>query len=135
MKKILRRAALALAVVLGALVLLFAGYVGYLQLQYYRIEDNLALEVASAPAETLAAGGEYTAVTCNLGFGAYGPDYSFFMDTGVMEDGTPTRGLYGKARSEEDVLANTTAALDALEAVSYTHLTPSPNCPWTRPPI
>lgn len=115
MKKILRRAALALAVVLGALVLLFAGYVGYLQFQYYRIEDNLALEVASAPVETLAAGGEYTAVTCNLGFGAYGPDYSFFMDTGVMEDGTPTQGLYGKARSEEDVLANTTAALDALE--------------------
>ena len=114
MKKVLRRAALALAVVLGALVLLFAGYVGYLQFQYYRIEDNLALEVASAPAETLAAGGEYTAVTCNLGFGAYGPDYSFFMDTGVMEDGTPTQGLYGKARSEEDVLANTTAALDAL---------------------
>ena len=115
MKKVLRRAALALAVVLGALALLFAGYVGYLQFQYYRIEDNLALEVASAPAETLAAGGEYTAVTCNLGFGAYGPDYSFFMDTGVMEDGTPTQGLYGKARSEEDVLANTTAALDALE--------------------
>ena len=110
-------AALALAVVLGALVLLFAGYVGYLQLQYYRIEDNLALEVASAPAETLAAGGEYTAVTCNLGFGAYGPDYSFFMDTGVMEDGTPTQGLYGKARSEEDVLANTTAALNALEGL------------------
>ena len=115
MKKVLRRAALALAIVLGALVLLFAGYVGYLQLQYYRIEDNLALEVANAPAEPLAAGEEYTAVTCNLGFGAYGPDYSFFMDTGVMEDGTPTQGLYGKARSEEDVLANTAAGLDALE--------------------
>lgn len=114
MKKVLRRAALALAIVLGALVLLFAGYVGYLQLQYYRIEDNLALEVASAPAETLAAGEEYTAVTCNLGFGAYGPDYSFFMDTGVMADGTPTQGLYGKARSEEEVLANTGAALEAL---------------------
>ena len=56
MKKVLRRAALALAIVLGALVLLFAGYVGYLQLQYYRIEDNLALEVANAPAEPLAAG-------------------------------------------------------------------------------
>ena len=115
MKKVLRRAALALAIVLGALVLLFAGYVGYLQLQYYRIEDNLALEVANAPAEPLAAGEEYTAVTCNLGFGAYGPDYSFFMDAGVMEDGTPTQGLYGKARSEEDVLANTAAGLDALE--------------------
>ena len=30
MKKVLRRAALALAIVLGALALLFAGYVGYL---------------------------------------------------------------------------------------------------------
>ena len=76
MKKILRRAALTLAALLGALVLVFAGYVGYLQLQYYRIEDDLALEVANAPAQRLAAGGEYTAVTCNLGFGAYGPDYS-----------------------------------------------------------
>ena len=115
MKKILRRAPLALAALLGALVLVLAGYVGYLQLQYYRIEDDLALEVANAPAQRLAAGGEYTAVTCNLGFGAYGPDYSFFMDTGVMADGTPTQGVYGKARIEEDVLANTTAALKELE--------------------
>lgn len=115
MKKILRRAALALALVFGVLALLFAGYVAYLQLQYYRIEDDLALEVAGAPARPLAAEEEYTAVTCNLGFGAYGPDYSFFMDTGVMADGTPTQGVYGKARSREDVLANTTAALDALE--------------------
>lgn len=114
MKKILRRALLALAALVGALVLVFAGYVGYLQLQYYRIEDGLVLEVADPPTETLEANEEYTAVTCNLGFGAYGPEYSFFMDTGTMADGTPTQGLYGKARSQEDVLANTTAALDAL---------------------
>ena len=55
MKKILRRALLALAALVGALVLVFAGYVGYLQLQYYRIEDGLVLEVADPPTETLAA--------------------------------------------------------------------------------
>lgn len=117
MKKIFRAAALALGVLAGAAVLAAAGYVGYLQLQYYRIEDGLALEVSDPPAGVLRQDTDYTAVSYNLGFGAYGPEYSFFMDTGVMDDGTPTRGLYGTARSKAEALAHTRGALDAAAAL------------------
>ena len=32
--------------------------------------------------DALAIGTEYTALTYNIGFGAYTPDFSFFMDGG-----------------------------------------------------
>ena len=115
MKKVLKRTALACGVLVGVLILAVGGYIGYLQLQYYRIEDGIALEVVAPQEALLQTGTPYTAVSCNLGFGAYGPEYSFFMDTGVMEDGTPTQGLYGKARSLEDVMRNTTLALETLQ--------------------
>ena len=97
MKKTLKRAGVVLAVVLGLAVLVLAGYVGYLQLQYYRIEDGTVLEVTRPQDALLTTGTPYTAVSCNMGFGAYGPDYSFFMDTGEMLDATPTPGLHGGA--------------------------------------
>lgn len=115
MKKTLKRAGVVLAVVLGLAVLVLAGYVGYLQLQYYRIEDGTVLEVARPQDALLTTDTPYTAVSCNMGFGAYGPDYSFFMDTGEMLDGTSTQGLYGRALSRESVLENTQTALDTLQ--------------------
>lgn len=115
MKKTLKRAGVILAVVLGLAVLVLAGYVGYLQLQYYRIEDGTVLEVARPQDALLTTDTPYTAVSCNMGFGAYGPDYSFFMDTGEMLDGTSTQGLHGRALSRESVLENTQTALDTLQ--------------------
>lgn len=110
-----RRVLIALGILLLALVLAVGGYVGYMQWQYYRIPDHTALEVQDPAAGALSAGTEYTALTYNIGFGAYGPDYSFFMDTGVMADGTPVQGKYGKAISKEAVLAHTNGALEALQ--------------------
>lgn len=115
MKKTLKRAGLVLGILLGLAVLVLAGYVAYLQLQYYRIEDGTVLEVARSQDALLTLDTPYTAVSCNIGFGAYGPEYSFFMDTGEMLDGTPTQGLYGRAMSRESVLENTQAALDTLQ--------------------
>ena len=117
MKRICKRVLLAAAALLCALALLFGGYVVYLQLQYYRIEDGLALEVNRPQDARLETGAEYTAVSYNLGFGAYGPEYSFFMDTGTMLDGTPTQGIYGKAQSRDAVLAHTQGALDVLRGL------------------
>ena len=70
----------------GILVLVLVVYIGYLFASYHRIEDNLELEVEK-PAEgnvdeTLKTGTEYSALTYNIGFGAYTPDFSFFMDGG-----------------------------------------------------
>ena len=47
MKRFFKRAALVVSVLLLVLVLTVGGYIAYLQIQYYRIEDNTALEVYS----------------------------------------------------------------------------------------
>lgn len=79
----------ALKIVLGliiCLLLVVIGYVLYLLLSYHRIEDNVELNV-QLPKEEIALDKlqteeEYSIVTYNLGFGAYTPDFSFFMDGG-----------------------------------------------------
>lgn len=109
----IRALKIVLAIVLIC-VLFIAGYVIYMQLQYYRIEDHTELDIKNNSDQTLKTGETYTAVTCNIGFGAYGPDYSFFMDTGEMSDGTKTAGEYGKAVSRESVEKNTEEAIETL---------------------
>ncbi len=107
-----------LAGLLIVCVICIAGYIIYMQMNYYRIEDHTALETGNNQEQILKAGETYKAVTCNIGFGAYGPDYSFFMDTGEMEDGTRTAGKYGKAISKESVETNTEKAAEALEKLN-----------------
>ena len=99
-------------------VICAAGYVIYMQANYYRIEDEAVLETENNQKSALKGGETYTAVTYNIGFGAYGPDYSFFMDTGEMEDGTLTSGEYGKAISKESVEANIKGAVEELEKLN-----------------
>ena len=107
-----------LKLILGILLLCLvciAGYVIYMQANYYRIEDHAPLEAENNQEKTLKLEEMYTAVTYNIGFGAYGPEYSFFMDTGEMQDGTLTAGKYGKAISKASVKANTKGAAGELE--------------------
>lgn len=107
-----------LKLVLGILLLCLvciAGYVIYMQANYYRIEDHAPLEAENNQEKALKLEEMYTAVTYNIGFGAYGPEYSFFMDTGEMQDGTLTAGKYGKAISKASVKANTKGAAGELE--------------------
>lgn len=107
-----------LAGLLIVCVICIAGYIIYMQMNYYRIEDHTALETGNNQEQILKPGETYKAVTCNIGFGAYGPDYSFFMDTGEMEDGTRTAGKYGKAISKESVETNMEKAAEALEKLN-----------------
>ncbi len=107
-KKLLKIVGIVLAVILLALV----GYIIYLYASYHRIEDNLPLQVETSrnngevsetdnmqvdpeektndtlPGNTtdsnnmLTTDQKYSALTYNIGFGAYTPDFSFFMDGG-----------------------------------------------------
>lgn len=108
----------AIILIFLVLILIIAGYVIYLQANYYRIEDHAALEVENNRENVLKAGDTYTAVTYNIGFGAYGLDYSFFMDTGEMKDGTKTSGKYGKAMSLDSVEAHTEGAVGVIEGLN-----------------
>ena len=80
MKKHLKRAALVCGALVAVLVLAVGGYIGYLQLQYYRIEDRIPLEVVTPQETTLQTDTPYTAISCNLGFGAYGPEGRVWAD-------------------------------------------------------
>lgn len=95
-----------LAVIL-VLALILVGYIIYLQVNYYRIEDNAPVTVEQDISTKVITAKDYTALSYNIGFGAYDHPFSFFMDTGVMADGTKVRGEYGRARSEEAVVVNT----------------------------
>lgn len=99
----------------GLFVLTVVIYLLYVICGYYRIEDNVVLEIANNNTATVSADREYTVVTYNVGFGAYSPEYTFFMDTGTMQDGTPTQGKYGTAISKADVEKNINGAANIIK--------------------
>lgn len=117
-KKIVRVTAITLAVLLGLIILIVVGYVIYVAAQYYRIEDNAALEVNGTAQTQIETGKDYSVVSYNLGFGAYSPEYSFFMDTGEMNDGAKTCGIYAKGMSKEDVDKNVKGQIETLKSLS-----------------
>ena len=93
--------------VLLILVLAAGGYVAYVFLTYYRLEDNLPLTVEAAAGGSDS--GPAVGVTCrvvsyNVGFGAYSDDYSFFMDGGTKS----------RARSANAVRENLAGAVDEV---------------------
>ena len=67
--------------VLAALVLLVVGYLAYVLIDYHRLGD-MDLEVDRQVLQPAETGREYHLLSYNIGFGAYEPDYGFFMDGG-----------------------------------------------------
>lgn len=84
---------MALVWLVCLLMIVPAAYVGYVWFSYSRIEDGRALEVASAREAPLPVDRPLSAMTMNVGFGAYDPAFSFFMDG----------GRYARALSRESV--------------------------------
>ncbi len=85
MKKVLKR----IIIILLVIVIAFGAYAGYVFGAYYRLPDNLTLEVKRNGENShfdedfaLTPGDAYFIMTYNIGFGAYRKDYSFFMDGG-----------------------------------------------------
>ncbi len=91
---------------LAALLLTVIGYVLYVFIDYYRLEDNITLSIQDNTALAAPLGKQLTLVTYNIGFGAYSDDYSFFMDG----------GKYSRAFSREAVIENTEGALSSALA-------------------
>ncbi len=114
-KKIVKIIAITLACVIGAAAIIIGGYVGYVAVQYYRIEDNFELQTENGRDKKAGLNDVFTVMTYNTGFGAYSPDYSFFMDTGVMDDGTEVVGKYAKGRDKADVKKNVDGQTDIIK--------------------
>ena len=77
----IKKALKIIGIVLLVLVLLLAGYVAYVLIDYHRI-GNQPLTTEGTATGTFETGTEYTVVSYNIGFGAYEPDFGFFMDGG-----------------------------------------------------
>ncbi len=118
MKKTVKIVCIALACVFGAFALTVGGYVAYVALQYSRIADNKTLDVLHGRDSEVRVGESYSVLSYNLGFGAYSPAYSFFMDTGVMDDGASVKGKYAKGMNRADVDKNVRGQIDVLLAQS-----------------
>lgn len=78
---------------LALMVLAFAAYIAYLFMTYHRLPDTG--EQHSSRTENPARFEEtYTALTWNLGFGAYNRDFSFFMDGGTESRARSLQHVY-----------------------------------------
>lgn len=107
------------SIVLSILILLVGGYLGYVIIQYYRIDDVTDLNIdRNSDNNVISLNREYIISTYNIGFGAYNHEYSFFMDEGVMKDGIYVRGKYATAQSEDIVKNNTNGAINTISGLN-----------------
>ena len=110
-KSIFKKCMKILGILLGALLAVVVIYLVYVLLRYYRIPDMQELTVQKPQTvseesnERVLLDTEYEIITYNIGFGAYSPDYTFFMDGGKSS----------WAFSEDAVLANITGAVLAMK--------------------
>ena len=93
-----------LAAILAVAAILLA-YVAYVFIAYYRVEDNVKLEVHQKAESKVNVDEELSILSYNIGFGAYSDDYSFFMDGGKES----------RARSPEAVYENIDGALNIIQ--------------------
>ena len=88
-----------------AVVLLAAGYVAYVLIDYHRLGDQALTPLHSPDADAaVQTGRTYTAISFNIGFGAYEPDYGFFMDGGTQSRGWSRERVSGNVARIADFL-------------------------------
>ncbi len=115
MSKFLKTSLTIILTIVLFLIFVVGGYVLYLCLDYYRIPDHQVIEIENNTQATLSLGNEYSISSFNIGFGAYSQDFSFFMDSGELLDGTKTKGTGSTAKSRESVLQNTIGATNVIK--------------------
>lgn len=116
MNKVLKKSLVGLGIVVASVVTIVMGYVGYVMIQYNRIEDNQVLDINRGSTNRFIKDSRtYKISSYNIGFGAYRPNYSFFMDEGYMADGTKVVGKYGTAESKESVLEATEGVIKEIQ--------------------
>ena len=118
MREVLKKFLIVVLSLFLLLVILVCSYIVYMNSSYYRIEDNLSLEVINNQKIILEKDTEYSILTYNIGFGAYDQQYSFFMDVGTMKDGTVMTGKSSRGMSQENVLKNTKGSINLINELA-----------------
>lgn len=93
---------------ISALLIFIFVYLLYIIISYQRIPDNQTISVQQPTQSqaSLSPSTPYTALTYNLGFGAYTPSFTFFMDGGKQS----------VAESESSVVSCIQGAINTIEA-------------------
>lgn len=81
--KIFKRVLKILLAVAAVFVLAVVGYLIYLLVDYERIEDKQELAINNNTDAYVTTETDYEIITYNIGFAAYTPEFSFFMDGGT----------------------------------------------------
>ena len=105
-KQKMRKIVNVILCILGVLVLIVGAYVAYVFIDFHRLPDKMTLEAKDGVSGAAEAGTPYKLISFNIGFGAYEPDYGFFMDGGTQS----------WAWSKERLLANMDAITGFLKA-------------------
>lgn len=114
-KKVFKSLILSFSII----ILIIIGYAVYILTSYYRIEDNLKLQIENlAEFDIVDVNNQYTISTYNIGFGAHSQDYTFFMDKGETLEGKKTQGRWSKAKSLDEVIFNTRGAIKTITDLS-----------------
>lgn len=100
-KKILK----IIIAILAAILLLAAGYVGFMIITDYKPDEKVSLEVENNKSEVLNTKDNITITTFNIGYGTMDENVDFFMDGGTM-----SRGI-----SKEITLENMNAMISTLK--------------------
>ncbi len=114
MKKATKIIIITCSIALGLPLLTGVGYFSYVFFSYKRI-GSITLEPNNKNEDKLDPTKSYSLTSYNIGFGAYSPEYTFFLDEGYNEDGSKTVGKYGKGISKEDVLKNTNGSIETIK--------------------
>ncbi len=118
MKKGLKITLITIAVVIGLIIAIAGGYVGYIFASYSRLGDMDLTINSNAELDMVNVNTTYSISTYNIGFGAYSQDYTFFLDTGYDDAGNATCGHWSKGRSKDEVLFNTNGAIETIKALN-----------------
>lgn len=108
----------AIAALLKIIIPVAGYYAAYVFASYYRIKDGISLEIVNNTDELMSAGKTYSALTFNIGFGAYDKDFDFFMDSGFDVNGNLIYGSHSRAQSGEKVLENIRGAENVILSLS-----------------
>ncbi|MBR7092584.1 MAG: endonuclease/exonuclease/phosphatase family protein [Clostridia bacterium] len=107
-------------IVLAALVVVVGAYVAYVFIAYHRIGDQTLTPDRPGTLPGAAAvqmHQPYTAVSYNVGFGAYEADYGFFMDGGTQSWAWSRERLDANLKNIAAVLAQQQAEIWLLQEV------------------
>lgn len=97
----MKRALKWTAVILAVILVIIIAYMVYVFAAYHRLPDKLPLEVKKSGEETdfeeevFSEKKTYSIMTYNIGFGAYQPEFSFFMDGGESSWGKDAESVAG----------------------------------------